>query len=548
MEAGSAPDLGRVADAVETFASEHPVVTAVLGVLGLALLVLGYFAARGTTRAVLRPIRAAAGAARSWAANRPVEDRLTIIAASIATGVSAQGMWRFSGDVLGFDGPLRLGLFAFIEVAVVTSAVRARRSMREDRGAGLDGLAVWIFTCLSAVLSTLDARSVAEAIFRLAAPLVAAWLWERGMAIERHRITGRGRIHWRLTPERVLVRLGLAEATDRTAEEVDAQRRLDRVALAADNAHQLREAGASERKQRRAYTRLRRAFRAAAAHTGLARDPEQQEVLRREVAVLRSMEQLLDVAPESAWAAAPVAEPEPAHQGDFARLAEETRHLRETLTDRHETKSDLANVTMLLADLTRQRPAPVTTAATAPAVAGRVASQVAEPPLFLPREWTPRAIDAASAATAGVTGSAVTTAVTSDVTDTGPIDLFNPAVFDPACPPPAMSAAPADVTPAATANEVTGEVGEQGEQPSGGSSEGGQGDGGDEPEVQPKTKIMRDFWDQQCAEGRYPSVTELAEAAGSHHSLASKNRKAWVDELPWWQRRKAQPRREKVNA
>jgi hypothetical protein len=179
---------------------------------------------------------------------RHPEDILTIVAAGIATAVSAQGMWQFFERVLGpgtlpngkldpdnpgVHWPLRLLLFAFIEVAMVTSAYRARRSMSERHHAGVDGLAVWALTCLSAVLSTLEARSFAEHVFRLAAPLVAAWLWERGMAIQRVRLTGRGRINWRLTPERIFVRLGLAEPSERTAGEVDATRRLTKVALAA---------------------------------------------------------------------------------------------------------------------------------------------------------------------------------------------------------------------------------------------------------------------------------------------------------------------------
>ncbi|MFC7721562.1 hypothetical protein [Nonomuraea recticatena] len=219
-----------------TFASEHPVGTAFICLLALIALALAFLilrvALRVCTRFYLQVV-----------APRPIEDILTIVAASIATGVSAQGMWRFSGDVLGLDGPLRLLLFAFIEVAIVTSAVRARRNMRENFSAGIDGIAVWALTCLTAVLSSMDARSLAEAIFRLAAPLVAAWLWERGMAIERHRIRGTGRINWRFTPERVLVRMGLAEVSDRTASEVDAHRRLTRVALAAKKARSLREQG-----------------------------------------------------------------------------------------------------------------------------------------------------------------------------------------------------------------------------------------------------------------------------------------------------------------
>ncbi|MFF4777207.1 hypothetical protein [Microtetraspora fusca] len=256
---------------------------------------MGYFALRAAYRAIIDLYR-------RFAAPRPPEDILTIVAATIATGVSAQGMWRFSGDVLGFDGPLRLLLFAFIEVAVITSAVRARRNMRENYSAGIDGIAVWVFTSLSAVLSSMDARSLPEAMFRLAAPLVAAWLWERGMAIERHRITGRARINWRITPERVMVRIGLAEAGDRTASEVDAHRRLTRVALAAKRARALRAAGASDRKMRAALRKLDRAMDQAVEYTGLAVDAERQEALLSQIGALYNTSALIDLSPPVPWA------------------------------------------------------------------------------------------------------------------------------------------------------------------------------------------------------------------------------------------------------
>ncbi len=279
---------------ITAFITDKPLATAVITLLSLAGLVLAYL--------VLRILwRALAWLVARYIAPRPVEDVLTVVAASIATGVSAQGMWRFSGDVLGLDGPLRLLLFAFIEVALITSAVRARRNMRENYSAGIDGIAVWALTCLTAVLSSMDAHSLPEAIFRLAAPLVAAWLWERGMAIERHRIRGTGRINWRLTPERLLVRMGIAEVSDRTASEVDAHRRLTRVALAAKQAKVLRDGGASERKVRAALAKLDKAMDQAVEHTGLAVDSTRQEALLAQIAALYNTSALIDADPRVPW-------------------------------------------------------------------------------------------------------------------------------------------------------------------------------------------------------------------------------------------------------
>ncbi|MER6512311.1 hypothetical protein ABT158_36265 [Nonomuraea sp. NPDC001636] len=293
---------------IAAFVAEKPFATAVIALLGLAGLVLAFLVLRMAWRA-------GTWLFARYVAPRPVEDVLTVVAASIATGVSAQGMWRFSGDVLGLDGPLRLLLFAFIEVAIITSAVRARRNMRENFSAGIDGIAVWALTCLTAVLSSMDARSLPEAVFRLAAPLVAAWLWERGMAIERHRIRGTGRINWRLTPERLLVRMGLAEVSDRTASEVDAHRRLTRVALAAKRAKALRDSGASERKMRGALAKLDKAMDQAVEHTGLAVDQQRQEALLAQIAALYNTTALIDADPRVPW------EPEADHRPVPARPA-----------------------------------------------------------------------------------------------------------------------------------------------------------------------------------------------------------------------------------
>src|SRR5690606_14861698 len=223
------------------------------------------------------------------------EDNLTIVAAGIATGVSATGMWKFADEILHLWWPLRIILFAFIEVAVVTSAVRAKRSMREHFKADVDGIAVWALACLTAARASLGHATLGEDVLRLAAPLVAAWLWERGMRLERRRMRGMTGINWRLTPERVMVWLGLAEANDRTASEVDAHRRITRVALAAKRVHLLRLADASERKIRKAAAKLDKRLDQAVEHTGLARDDRMKWALLDQVGTLGGAEHLCNL-------------------------------------------------------------------------------------------------------------------------------------------------------------------------------------------------------------------------------------------------------------
>jgi hypothetical protein len=482
-------------------------------------------------------------AARTLAAEQPTAgrgaDALTRAAALIATIVAGQGMWQFLDRIIGeVHWSLRGLMFAFLEIAVITSAVRARRSMRENYSAGIDGIAVWVLTSVSAVLAAMEAASLPEALFRLAAPLVAAWLWERGMAIERRRLRGGQRINWRFTPERVMVWLGLAEAKNRTADQVDTERRLAQVALAAKRARELREAGASARKQRAALRSLDRAFAAAEEHVGLASDESKQQVVKAKVAALYSAGHLVDVEAASAWTT-PAPEPTPDPQAsEFARLAEETRDLNDALTARRETRELLATLTSMAAYVTDSHVMPATSNVTplvtrrdvTGGLTGGVADPVTDPSPSAPG-WPS---GAAPVATPGVTPAVIATGITDGVASDVAFDVTDPDVFAPRWPPldlvPATPAVTLDATAEHVAEDVADDVTD------------------DDPETQSKTAKMRTHWDTAVAEKRYPSVAELADVAGAHHSLASRKRIAWVAELPWQQRRKANPRREKTSA
>lgn len=220
---------------------------------------------------------------------RRLETALTVAAAGIATGVSASGMWRVFGDALGMSGPARVAVFGFVELAVAVSAIRARRALRETGSTGVDGAAVWVLAGLSAALSALDADSGAAVLLRLAAPLVAAWLWERGLAPDRRQLQvrrRRGPVAWRVTRERVLVWLRLAEPSERAVAEVDRARKVARLTRAAWRYHSLTAAGASGWRVRRAAAALRRHTLAGVEHLALGEDEQARESVRRSLATL----------------------------------------------------------------------------------------------------------------------------------------------------------------------------------------------------------------------------------------------------------------------
>lgn len=229
---------------------------------------------------------------------------LTITAALIATGVAATGMWRFFGDILHVESvELRAAFFAFLEVAILVSALRARRNLLRDlarlvatgedtnrASTGVDGAAVWALAVLSGGFSAIDAHSTGEAVFRVAAPLVAAWLWERGLASHRRdarNVRGIRNIKWGDLFHRLLLITRLAEAAEQGATEAWRSRQLGRLANLAYTVHTLTNAGASTRRVRRATRRYNRAIQAANRRFGLAaEDPSLRHQMQLQLAVL----------------------------------------------------------------------------------------------------------------------------------------------------------------------------------------------------------------------------------------------------------------------
>ncbi|WP_051108013.1 hypothetical protein [Actinomadura atramentaria] len=290
---------------------QHPVPAAVVAASAVALVALVAVAVRRGVRAGARAVRAhrarraSASSAARQGADGPAVTAWTLLGAAIATVVAAEGMWEtFSSPGMHMSPLIRIATFAFIEVAVVGAALRARQSMRESYAPGVDGIAMWVLTGTSALLSAShaigeDDPSAGVILIRLCAPLIAAWGWERTMRLERRRRTGRtGAIHWRITPERILVRLGLADPTAQETPEVAARRYLMQAARAAGRA---RELTGKDRRQRTALRRLSRALGRAMEHANLATDPARQDEFLGALGVVYNAAGVLQVQPRAPW-------------------------------------------------------------------------------------------------------------------------------------------------------------------------------------------------------------------------------------------------------
>src|SRR5262249_17837827 len=120
---------------------------------------------------------------------------------------------------------------------------RARRTRILTGESSIDEKAVWVLATTTGVLAALDEHTWPARAARVALPLVAAFLFERLIATERKAVevaTGaatRKKITWRVSPARVMVLLGLADAQGRDVADVDLTRRMARLATLAHRAH-----------------------------------------------------------------------------------------------------------------------------------------------------------------------------------------------------------------------------------------------------------------------------------------------------------------------
>ena len=186
--------------------------------------------------------------------------RAAAVTAIVPTALAAQGMIVVGQDALGLPAVFAVFLAAFLELALISSALLARASAMAGRPTGADAIAVWIFSAVSGMFSAthelisvghgagartwqLGALNILAAGVRVSAPLVAAWLWERVLVSARR------------------------EAAPRTATEIRRDRRLLAFARAAQTLRRrLADQTASESSIRRARRRYDRRHVALLRH------------------------------------------------------------------------------------------------------------------------------------------------------------------------------------------------------------------------------------------------------------------------------------------
>ncbi|MEV6297873.1 hypothetical protein AB0M02_00535 [Actinoplanes sp. NPDC051861] len=181
------------------------------------------FERREVLLGLLAAVLLLAWACRRIARSERPDGPLSRIAMLIGLGWSSEAIWELTGRIPGFPAGPRLLLFAVFEILLVVSMIRADRHVREHGWPGRAGNTAWTIAVSMGLVAAAVSHSLAEALLRLAIPLLLTKQWWDGLVGDQvHRpawVTS-----WRWTPRRLLLRIGAIEPGERDVETVHRER------------------------------------------------------------------------------------------------------------------------------------------------------------------------------------------------------------------------------------------------------------------------------------------------------------------------------------
>lgn len=151
------------------------------------------------------------------------DDALSNVAMLIGLGWSSEAIWELTGRIDGFPVGVRVFMFFVLEILLVVSMIRAKRHVKLYGHPGTAGTTAWIIASAMGLVAAFVSGSVAEALLRLAIPLLLTKQWWDGLlggAPKRPADAS----SWRWTPRRLLLWLGAIEPGDRDVETVHKER------------------------------------------------------------------------------------------------------------------------------------------------------------------------------------------------------------------------------------------------------------------------------------------------------------------------------------
>jgi hypothetical protein len=161
---------------------------------------------------------------RKIAKSEKPDEFLSNLAMVLGFAWSSEAIWELTGPgKAGLPLPIRVGIFAVLEVILGISMIRTKRNKREQNITGRSGRTVWIVAGSMALIASISAGGFAEGVLRLLIPLLLINQWWDGVVGEGHQRAA-GPQSWRWTPRRLLLWLGAIEPGERDVETINRER------------------------------------------------------------------------------------------------------------------------------------------------------------------------------------------------------------------------------------------------------------------------------------------------------------------------------------
>jgi hypothetical protein len=120
---------------------------------------------------------------------------LAVAVALLCTAVAYEGMFQFGRDMLGWTLVVALAFAGIFELAQIIVALLAREAVKVARPAGTLLTITWMLAAASGFLAAWHelaaGHGIGAALFRIAAPVLAAGLWHLVLIGDRHLAAGR---------------------------------------------------------------------------------------------------------------------------------------------------------------------------------------------------------------------------------------------------------------------------------------------------------------------------------------------------------------------
>lgn len=151
------------------------------------------------------------------------DDALANLAMLIGLGWSSEAIWEITQERLHFPIGLTLLLFFVLESLLLLAMMRAKRHVEEFGWPGRFGTTAWIVASAMATVGAFASDSVAEAVLRMAIPLLVTKQWWDGVAGGNAKRPNSA-TSWRWTPRRLLLWVGAIEPGERDVDTVNRER------------------------------------------------------------------------------------------------------------------------------------------------------------------------------------------------------------------------------------------------------------------------------------------------------------------------------------